>query len=450
MFIKSGNLAINYTKSVCLFSSAFKLLKIKKMTMKYFFILLLLAPRITFSQEAKERKNKIFIDKLINDNQYIINNYLNKKSNLKIQTLFTKISHNAKGKAKFEDNSYNNDKTNYFYPASTVKMPIAFLALEKLNDLNIPSLNMHTTMITDSGADKQTHIYTDPTSKDGRPTIANYIKQIFLVSDNEAYNRLYEFLGQEYIQYKLKEKGYPNAIIRHRLETSMADEQQRITNPIYFYDSLGKLIYSQPAQISKVSFNSDSVKMGKGFIRNGKLINEPFDFTNKNRLHLEDLHNILKSVLFSESINKKHLFNLKKEDYNFLFRWMSSYPSESKYPSYDSTSTWNNYVKFLWYGADRSIPINSSIRIFNKVGDAYGFLIDVSYFADFQNNIEFMLSAVIYCNEDGIFNDNKYEYETIGLPFLKELGQAVHRRLLKKPKNKNIIPKKFVMAYHRE
>jgi hypothetical protein len=33
------------------------------------------------------------------------------------------------------------------------------------------------------------------------------------------------------------------------------------------------------------------------------------------------------------------------------------------------------------------------VRVFNKVGWAYGFLTDISYVADFKNDIEFMLTA---------------------------------------------------------
>ena len=42
----------------------------------------------------------------------------------------------------------------------------------------------------------------------GRPTIAHYIKKILLVSDNDAFNRLYEFLGQQYINTTLHQMGY--------------------------------------------------------------------------------------------------------------------------------------------------------------------------------------------------------------------------------------------------
>ena len=69
---------------------------------------------------------------------------------------------------------------------------------------------------------------------------------------------------------------------------------------------------------------------------------------------------------------------------------------------------------------------NPDIRIFNKVGDAYGFLIDAAYIVDYKNEIEFMLSAVIYCNSDGIFNDDKYDYDKVGLPFMKNLGKIIY------------------------
>ncbi|MFX4813573.1 serine hydrolase, partial [Acinetobacter baumannii] len=84
----------------------------------------------------------------------------------------------------------------------------------------------------DSAYALQDHVYNQPNAADGRPTIENYIKQIFLVSDNDAFNRLYEFLGQDYIQQKLKEKGYPDAVIRHRLQLSRTPDHNANTNPV--------------------------------------------------------------------------------------------------------------------------------------------------------------------------------------------------------------------------
>jgi hypothetical protein len=45
---------------------------------------------------------------------------------------------------------------------------------------------------------------------------------------------------------------------------------------------------------------------------------------------------------------------------------------------------------------------------------------------DFERGVEFFLTATILVNEDGIFNDDKYEYETVGKPFLARLGQVIY------------------------
>ena len=66
------------------------------------------------------------------------------------------------------------------------------------------------------------------------------------------------------------------------------------------------------------------------------------------------------------------------------------------------------------------------------MGWAYGFLTDVSYVIDTKNKIEYMLSATIYVNQDEILNDDKYDYETIGIPFLNELGKLVYNYDLKR------------------
>ena len=55
---------------------------------------------------------------------------------------------------------------------------------------------------------------------------------------------------------------------------------------------------------------------------------------------------------------------------------------------------------------------------------SHGYLADVAYFADSLHQSEFMLSAVLYVNHDGVINDGTYDYDTIGLPFLALLGVA--------------------------
>ena len=46
---------------------------------------------------------------------------------------------------------------------------------------------------------------------------------MFIVSDNESFNRIFEFLGQDYINGKLKALGFENTTIFHRLSVEDSD-----------------------------------------------------------------------------------------------------------------------------------------------------------------------------------------------------------------------------------
>jgi beta-lactamase class A len=389
--------------------------------------IVLLMNSCSSSQKMKKRI-KQGPDSLV---QHILDQYpeqfdtLLRNDDRRIQIIYTQIDRNKNNRPKFTDYYYHVDKANYFYPASTVKLPVAALALQKLSELHKKGLDENSTMITEQSSEGQTAVYNDPTTRDGRPTVAHYIKKIFLVSDNDAFNRLYEFLGQEYINNSLHEMGYEDVQIVHRLNISLTEKQNRLTNPVRFFDTSSNLIYEQPEFNSKLVTENRTIKMGKGFISDGQLVNEPFDFASKNRLNLKDLHEILRSILFPKALPRKKRFGLRSNDYALLHRYMGMYPSESNYPGYDSSTTTDTHVKFLFYGAEPVVPM-AHIRIFNKIGDAYGFLTDAAYVVDFKNNIEFMVTATIHCNSDGIYNDDHYEYDSVGYPFLKNLGRAVY------------------------
>lgn len=340
----------------------------------------------------------------------------------RLQIVYSRIERTRKGKAFFTDYQFNVDPNLYFYPASTIKMPIALLAIEKMRE-GIPA-DLQTTMITMASEPWQTSVLNDPLTADGRPNIAQYVKKIFLISDNDASNRLYEFVGQSKINTRLREMGYDSTEIIHRLSIPMTPEQNRITNEVVFYED-SVPVYNKVAEISGLPKLPRSEKLGAGYISGGKVINEPFDFSIRNRFLLPDLHNILRSVIFPDAVPAAQRFGIDSSDRDFVMKYMSEYPSKVGFPPYDSAQYWDAYCKFLLVGSERK-PIPEHIKIYNKVGDAYGFLTDVAYITDTKNGVEFMLSATIYCNEDGIFNDNKYEYDELGFPFMKHLGEVIY------------------------
>jgi hypothetical protein len=375
------------------------------------------------SSKGPYSKSENFLSNLLHQDPQL-DTILKNNNKWHIQVIYTQIDRKKSNRPVFTHYYYNILPDQYFYPASTVKMPVAILALQRLNELRIPNMDKNTTMITEAAYDGQSPVYNDPESEDGRPSIANYIKKIFLVSDNDAFNRLYEFLGQEYINNSLHKMGYDSTQILHRLNISLTEDQNRHTNPVKFYNDKARMIYNKPLANSRLVYQPRKNFLGTGFYQNKTLVHQPFNFSLKNRLRLADLHSILQSIIFPESVAPDQRFNLSQEDYQFLYRYMSMKPNESSFPNYDSLYP-EAYSKLLLYGGHGKI--DPDIRIFNKEGDAYGFLTDVAYIVDFKNKIEFMLSANILCNQDGIFNDDQYDYETIGYPFLKELGRVIYQ-----------------------
>jgi hypothetical protein len=115
-------------------------------------------------------------------------------------------------------------------------------------------------------------------------------------------------------------------------------------------------------------------------------------------------------------------------------------PTESTYPPYsaDTANYWPTYCKFLLFGSEKGDWPNNTIRVFNKIGNAYGELVDVAYIVDFDKGIEFFLSAAINCNTDQILNDDKYDYKTIGFPFMKSLGKIIYDEEVKR--KRKIVP----------
>lgn len=373
---------------------------------------------------------------------------LNNRKAWNVQVIYSQVNQEEKGGVKLSHHSFNLDEKAYFYPASTVKLPIVILALQKLNELKDRGIDRNSTIISEAAFSGQDPVYNDPTTVDGKPTIAQYIKKILLVSDNDAFNRLYEFLGQDYINTELQKRGYKSAVIRHRLNVFLSEEENRNTNPVHFLDSNGRVIYSQLARRSGFRFPVRKDSLGKGYIRAGKLVNDQMDFSTKNRFSLQDLHQILISLIYPEAVKPSQRFELTENDRVFILQYMSQLPSETASPPYadQPLSYWPAYAKFLLLGAGKG-DWPPGLRIFNKVGDAYGHMLDIAFVVDYKTKKAFFLSAMIYCNSDGILNDDQYDYKTIGLPFMKNLGELIHQYELNRKPGGAIDTDRFIFQY---
>lgn len=349
------------------------------------------------------------------------------------QIVYTQINRDKKGVPHFTNYTLQASPEKYFNPASMVKMPLAFLSMEKLNELKTTGVNKFTSMEFDSSYERQVAMYADSSAENKKPSIAHFVKRAFLISENDPYNRMYQFVGQGEANQKLQEKGYRSARITRQF-MGFTEDQNRHTNGIRFVDEAGGTILQLAPQ-----YNKDSIEFGAPkFIGDAhwnskdELIQGPYDFTKHNNIALVDMQKILQSVLFPASVSAASRFNMSEADRLFLLQYLSQYPSETNYPKYDTTTFYDSYVKFFFQDSSGKIP--NHIRVFNKVGWAYGFMTDVSYVLDTKNNIDYMLAATIYVNSDGVVNDSKYDEATVGFPFFKNIGKAFYEYELKRPR----------------
>ncbi|AUD01920.1 serine hydrolase [Spirosoma pollinicola] len=412
---------------------------------KYLLNLLLLLSATAFAQPRTDD----FLKNLLSKNTHpVFQQVVNHPDAYRLQIIYTKIDRDKNNTPSFTNYYFNVDSTNYFNPASTVKLPLALLSLDKLNSLKNPKLTKFTAMQFDSAYSGQTKEWTDKTAQSGYPSIAHLIKKAFLVSENDPYSRMYEFVGQENINRNLHAKGYLDTRITHRF-VRMTGEENRHTNPVRFIQEDGKLIYAQAAAYNKDPFDfSRTARLGNGYYTKDSLIHEPFNFTERNKFPLESFQQVLQSVMFPLSVPAKQRFNLTTDDYQFLRQYLSQLPGETNFPKYDASQYYDTYVKFFFMDSlHHQLP--KGVRVFNKVGWAYGFLTDASYVVDFTNKVEYMLTATLYANSDGILNDDKYEYESVGHPFLYQLGQTIYQHELKRKRTYTPNLSQFKISYEK-
>lgn len=352
------------------------------------------------------------LEHVLQSQDLMIKRVMDSLNRFEIQIRYTQIDR-IKGKVIFTDYDFQVDDKKYFYPASTVKLPVAALTLEKINEVETLT--------------KDTRFYVEGDSIE--TTFAAEISKIFVVSDNDANNRLMEFLGQDDINDRLAKKGINNVHISHRLGVDNGDDVTTKPLVIYLNDSTVTIL-DGTVNAPPGSLKIKGTKKGIGFYEDGSLINEPFDFRFKNYYPIDAQHSVLERLLFPERFSKEERFKINEVQREFLLKTMHTLPRNA---GYDENTFYDGYGKFFMYG-DTKARIPEHIKIYNKVGFAYGTLTDCAYIKDLKNNVDFLLTATILVNKNGIFNDNNYEFEEVGIPFLASLGRGLYNYELKRNK----------------
>lgn len=329
------------------------------------------------------------IHQILDDNEQLFE--FAKNNN--VQIILTQINRDKKNRACFRVFKYQVDNEYYYYPAQSVKLLLSIFALEKLNDLDFNGLDKFTKMKSTLEMD------TDKKEKE-LENIHDCIKSCLINQNEEATNKLYDFIDRITLNKKLRYYCFKRTKIVKRLDVEESIESARKTPQIKFYLN-DKIIFKKGTGHDKFNY---PIKF--------KNFSEFSEISANNAFQINDQHEMMKRLIFPKNYPSKKKFNLKVDDIDFLLKCLLNSNIEHK---------------FLFYGGDINAYQSKNLKIFNASGKSSNCITDNSYFIDHENNIEFILSAVLN-NECASF------YNNLELNFLEILGRKVFDFELKRNK----------------
>jgi len=357
---------------------------------------------------------------------------LDKADEHRAQVLLATIGEDAKGRPILVRRGLRVDRE-YFYPASAIKLCVAIAALEELAARRVkePRLTEDLALVFHPLFPGEEIEAKDPTHLDGGTiTLRQEIKKLFLVSDNAAFNRLYEFVGQDRLAEHLERAGLSTARIVHRLsEARSEDENRRVPRVDFlFADGTRATIPERTSRLSIQDLRVPGIKIGTASVDGTKRIDAPMSFARKNAIALVELQEALAKLVRPDLVLEGEPYAITDEQRQFLLATASAYPADSRDPRYPREQYPDADYKSLLAGLEKVAP-KSAWKIANKIGRAYGFSIENAWVVHVPSGRGLFVTATLYTNADGVLNDGVYEYETVADPFLAALGEVVGREL---------------------
>ncbi len=355
------------------------------------------------------------------DTSLVIREVFSHPEYYRLKIILTQINTDNKGFKHQTTWSFRDTIKEYFYPASIAKIPLALSTLQFINERKGITEDLSDLLIDSSSYIKERPIYND-------------LLLMLSASDNFAFNRLYNMVGSKYLNISLLKKGYLNTYLIHRFERGESSYHQTALPVKVVTAKDCKITFEHPKDTMYCLIQHDmrDSLIGIAYYQGDSLIPKPKSFRYHNFVDIRDVHDMMISLKYPYLSSNKS-FNLSDWQRQIMIKDLSTSPLHLNTAEYSDTAIFHpNYLRFILFGRDKKINY-PNIQYFNKSAMAYGFLGDCCYLNDTENGVEFFLSIYMYVNKDEILNDDKYDYDSIGLPFMKKLGEIIYQGMKKKP-----------------
>lgn len=341
----------------------------------------------------------------------------------RFQVLYGIVTEGAK--PTLERHGYRTD-VEYFYPASSMKVPIALATYDRLAVLRgsgKPALSRDATM--------RIH----PVSGGAEPVVTTLARETWralIVSDNVSANRLLGLVGHREVHETLWSLGLGSARIHHGFATGGEIDPAQLSPRIVF-TAPGGATEELPARRSDLVLprtDATGLDVGRANIAGGRRVEAPLSFADKNAMRLQELQDTLVRIMRPELLPPSSRAGAaSQEDLAYLRQALGTLPSESGLAGFDRNVVADYTLIPFLRGIERVRP-RGRFQIFSKVGQAFGFLIANAYVVDEDTGRAFFLIASVYANPDETMNDDDYAYDSVAFPALADLGEQVARHAL--------------------
>jgi len=369
----------------------------------------------------------------------LVQSVMRKPEVFRLQVLLTEVVGRRGGEApRLRRYGYRVD-AEYFYPASAIKLCAAVAALQTIEELergrlcgDLLEVPMEIAPLFPGDAAQ----LKDETNREGgQMTVGQELRKLAMVSDNRAFNRLFDLVGHADLNARMHALGLNSVVINHRLSEGRSIPDPLASAAVRFRLA-DALMVEIPARESRLRLRNEypGLRVGQAFMEGERRVDRPMDFTDRNRISLMDLQNLLIKLCRPEIVLGTRELELRAVHRRALVEAMTVYPRESANPLYAASEHPDHACKFLLPGVRRVLPTRERgerVEVTAKIGRAYGFTVENSCLVEPRDGRTLFVAAVLYTNADGVLNDDRYEYAEIADPFFADLGEMVARRWLR-------------------
>ena len=338
----------------------------------------------------------------------------------RFQVLYGAVAEGAK--PTLERHGYRAD-AEYYFPASSMKVPITLATYDRLAALRNagrPALTRDAT------------IRIHPVTGSAEPyttTVARETWRALIVSDNFSANRLLGVVGHREAHETLWSLGLPSVRIHGGFATGAEVDPAEASPRVQFAVPGGPSdeLAARRSNLDPPPTDAIGLAIGKASIVDGRRVEGPLSFADKNAIRLRELQDTLVRIMRPELLPPGASADAaSKDDLAYLRHTLGTLPSDSGLAGYDRNIVADYQLSPFLRGIER-VRARGHFEIFSKVGQAFGFLIANAYVVDKDTGRSFFLVASVYANPDETMNDDMYAYDSISFPALADVGEAFCR-----------------------